>query len=346
MILGAAGVSAAAVGGLSASPRTSAFALPTVRPHQFAAPRLSGSITGPLDGETTPRARAQRRAIAAIIDNFTGARPQSGISRASLVFEAPVEQGITRLMPIFLEHDVATLGPVRSARPYFVDWAAPYHPLFVHDGGSPAAESILRKMKGVEDVDAATTGTVYHRTGGAAPPHNLFTGTPAIRTLARARGWTSSTSIPASWSWRQARPSGKRERGQRVTLRFGATGGVTSPEYDVGYRYDPGSNSYLRTAGGVPAVDSLTGKEIEAANVVVIFTAINLIPNDPLYRLTIRTTGSGKAVVLTGGHLVQATWKKTSSGAPLRLQVAGHAAPMAPGTTWIEVVSPGSLREG
>src|SRR5438270_2006820 len=85
-------------------------------------------LSTPLHGEPIPRTIAVRRAVAVILDNYSpDARPQSGLNAASVVIETLVEGGITRIMAIYLEHDAPVVGPVRSTRVYFDDWAGAFH---------------------------------------------------------------------------------------------------------------------------------------------------------------------------------------------------------------------------
>lgn len=342
LILATAMLAAVGVGALAASPRISALAIPTPAPTPRALPTaLPGTITGPLDGEPTARVRGERAPLAVMIDNFVGARPQSGLGSASIVYEAPVEGGITRLMALFLEHDSPSLGPVRSARPYFVDWAIAYHSLFVHDGGSPAAQSLASTAPQIINIDAARFGTVFHRETSGSAPHNLYTGTRAVRTLAQLRGWTTARAVHA-FRFRGI-PASSRPRARSITIRFTPRGATGNPDYTVNYRYDPATDSYLRSVGGAASVDSLSGRQIQVRNVVVLATSINLIPNDPLYRLTVRTTGRGKVTIFRGGEEKTATWFR-SPGAPLNFSdSSGFPLYLDPGTTWIEVVSPGSV---
>jgi hypothetical protein len=342
LILGTAILSAVAVGALAKSPPTSALAIPAVTPAATMPPTaVAGVLTGPLDGLPTGRGKATRRPIVAMLDNFAAARPQTGLGNASVVWEAPVEGGITRLMAIYLERDASRLGPIRSARPYFLDWAAAYHPLFVHDGGSPAAQHEVVGIQGLVNVDAARSGTTFHRDPGRTPPHNLYTSTQAIRTLAGLRGETGQTTAPLLHGTPRTPPV--HPTASRAIIDFATPAGTLLSPYEVEYRYDPGSNSYVRSVGGQPTVDSLTGRQIRAANVVILHMKMRPIPNDPLSRIQIHTTGSGGGMVLQGGRQTSVKWSKPSRGSALRLQASSSrsAVRLFPGTTWYEVVGPG-----
>lgn len=345
LILGAALLSALAVGAMAKSPPISALTIPAVTAAARASPTLPARVVaGPLDGLPTEQSRAARRPIVAMLDNFAAARPQSGLGEASVVWEAPVEGGITRLMAVFLEHDASRIGPIRSTRPYFLDWAAAYHPLFVHDGGSPAAQAEVNRISGLVNIDAVSFGTTFRRVSSEVAPHNLFSSTPAIRTLTGLHNWGSGEAVPAIPHRQNSQPAAN-PTGKRVTADFSLPGVAPNPSYAVSYRFDPASDTYLRSVAGQPAVDSLTGRQIEANNVVLLVTAMKLIPNDPLSRITVRTLGAGKAVVLEGGRETQGTWRKRSPTAALHLtDGSGSSLRLDPGATWIEVVTAGSYR--
>jgi hypothetical protein len=142
-------------------------------------------------------------------------------------------------------------------------------------------------------------------------------------------------------------PVGKRGRGRPVTLEFSLPGLVGSSYYTVGYRYDPASDMYVRSVGGNPSIDGLTNRQIQAANVIVMYTVMSPIVNDLLGRISIRTTGTGQALYLMDGQEIKGTWAKPSPSAPIRFQdSAGRELRLNPGQTWIEVVSPGALHHG
>lgn len=339
----AAGLAALAVSVATASHRTSSSTAPT----RHTSVRLDAVVTGPLDGLPTPRSRAVRRPVAVVIDNVAlDARPQSGLSQASVVFETLVEGGITRLLPIYLENDASQLGPIRSARPYMVAWVAGLHGLLVHAGGSPAALSMLKSMSAVGNVEALLPDPHFKRMAGRSAPDNLYSSSGAARTIARENGWTAG-SIPTWFLHSPAAPPHKRGPAATISLDFSTTATPSPASYAVSYRYDPISNRYVRAVGGEPDTDAVTHRPLEPSNVVILFTDITPITGDSLGRLDVRTAGAGQAVFLRDGHVVKGTWSKTSNLAPLQfLDRAGNAVALAPGQTWIEVVPPGALTYG
>jgi hypothetical protein len=285
--------------------------------------------------------------MAVIIDNFyPDARPQSGLSRASVVFETLVESGITRLMAVFLEHDSGNVGPIRSARPYFVRWAAGFGALFVHDGGSPASLALLKQTSAIGDVEAQSPAQEFHREPARIAPHDLFTSTRGIIAVARRAGEPVQAS--ASWlSHKGAAPASARGPGRIPTIDF-STASVQSPStYRVTYRFDRATDLYTRFVGDAPALDADNGKPITTSNVLILTTKVEPIASDPLLRISVRTTGSGSATILQDGGIVRGTWSKDSDAGPLRVRLdSGAPIRLNPGSTWVEVVPRGALRFG
>lgn len=346
LILVVAAGSAAGVFAFSATPRQ-ASALPTLAPVR-AVPTptaLPAVLPGPLDGLPTKRNIATRRPLAFIVDNYSpDARPESGLSRASVVFETVVEGGVTRLMPIYLEKDASQVGPIRSARPYFVDWAAGYGAGLVHAGGSPAALQELDETPRVASVEALQSESQFYRLPSKPAPHNLFSSTGGARTILKQLG----AGVAEPYTWLRFHPiSPTTSSSPAIHIDFSTPAVSSPPQYAVTYRYDGRHNVYRRGVGGLADTDANTGKQIGASNVVILFTSITPIRGDNAGRLHIRDTGSGAALYLIGGRVIHGRWSKRSRVAALRFWHGGHR-PVAlnPGQTWVEVVPRGGVRFG
>ncbi len=328
------------------SPRSFAVAQPMAPGNGVAAPTrvLPSLLPGPLSGLPIPRTPATRRPLAVVIDNyFPDARPQAGLSRASVVFEASVEGGITRLLAIYLEEDSPAVGPIRSARPYFVAWAAGFQPVFVHAGGAPAALTLLRRVPQVGNLEALARGPEFHRVKDKPAPHNLFSSTMAMRAAAQRQGIDSP--LPFTFSAHKAEAVlSARGHAQSIHVDF-STPSVASPAaYGVSYRYLRRRNVYVRAQGGVKFVDSATNRPVTTKNVVVLFAGVTLIRNDPLQRVAVQTNGSGRALYFRDGHAVRGFWRKRSLGSPLVfLDSSGAQVSLDRGNSWIEVVPPGGV---
>ncbi|MDP3986168.1 MAG: DUF3048 domain-containing protein [Candidatus Veblenbacteria bacterium] len=285
----------------------------------------------PLTGLPVTAEAAARRPWVVVVENFVTVRPQSGLSAADIVFESPTEGGITRLLTIYQSQLPTTVGPVRSARSYFNDWARPFAPLYSHSGGSDRALQQLRTgYGGITDVNEFANGAAYERNTSLTPPHNLFTTPERFFSYAREHEFelesltpnlTFATTLPAA-------PS---------------TNSITLPylpqEYEVQYLYQPTLGTYQRLVDGTTQLDATTNQVLAVKNVVVVFTDIDPIPGDPLLRVNLRTLGQGEARLYTGGKVYQGTWRKTTLDSMLEFVDAnGQTLPLQPGNTWIAIL--------
>ena len=272
---------------------------------------------------------------AVVIDNIVESRPQSGLRGASLVYEAPVEAGITRLLalyPVDGGRDLEKIGPVRSARPYFVDWAAEMGAVLVHVGGSPQA---LEQLAGsdLRDLNQFYWGEYFWRDRGRHAPYNVYTSSSLLRRAIErlddhglpAGSWRFKPDIPTQWLPEQADDL-------VVPFREGA--------YKVSWSYDRGENSYIRHQGGQMHRDE-AGLPVRARNIVVQYTEIRVI--DAEGRRDIRTAGTGQALIARDGTLTIGSWvRDEASGRTRFLDHEGQDVAFNVGTTWIEVVPKGT----
>src|SRR5262245_56343791 len=200
---------------------------PTATPSDSPAPSPSPSpsptplptpvmVPAPLTGQLVTPAVARRHPMAVMIDDLRPARPQSGLSQADVVWQAPAEGGIPRYMAIFQTELPKAIGPVRSSRYYYITWAAEWRALYAHAGGSPQALDVLRRRgpgQYVYNADEFRWGTRYfHRIRTRFAPHNLYTEGSSLRKLADRLGakdkaydpiWTFAPDAPLA-----ARPDG------------------------------------------------------------------------------------------------------------------------------------------
>lgn len=333
----------------SASPGPSLSAPPTIVPTVYSVPAtpLPSIVAGPLDGMPTRRVIATRRPLAVVMDNFyPDARPQSGIGQASVVFDALTEGGITRLMALYLEKDVGRVGPIRSARPYFVSWAAGFGALFVHAGGSPAALQFLRRTPALLDIDASKSSAGFSRASDRVTPHNLYANVHALRSNLTGPV-PGDVASHGSLTFGNAAARAERGRGQSIFLSFSTAQQVSPPEYAVSYRYVRSRNVYARSQGGVAFIDRSTGQQVAPHNVIVMVERAALIPNDPLGRISIGVVGSGRATIFENGRVIFGKWFKASVTSALAFtRTDGRPVRLVPGQTWIEVVPPGGLTIG
>src|SRR5262249_15833287 len=128
-----------------------------------------------LSGLPVDPAVNQRPVTGVMIENSVQARPQSGLNQAGVVFEAIAEGGITRFLALYQDTTPDNVGPIRSARPYYEQWALGFDAGYAHVGGSPEALNDI-KAWGVRDLDQFYNSGSYHRISSREAPHNVYTG--------------------------------------------------------------------------------------------------------------------------------------------------------------------------
>lgn len=320
------------------SPAPSASATPSGAPGSWPSPPPS-LVPAPLTGRPVTAAVAARHPIAVMIDDHSAARPQSGFNAASVVWQAPAEGGIARYMLVFQETIPGDVGPVRSARSYYISWASELRALYVHSGGSPQALAILRsKGNGqlVYNADEFRWGGSFRRVSTRLAPHNLYTTGKQLRALAVATGARDG---PIEWPWTFTpdAPMGRRPVGGRIQVSYLAN--------TIRYDYDRVSNTYGRAVTNEKAqVDGATKQRVAPKNVVVMLVRFGpLNDGSAKHRLEAQLIGSGPAWISSNGITVKGTWRKRSeTGATRFYDAAGKPIALTVGQTFIQVMPYGS----
>ncbi|MDZ4717046.1 MAG: DUF3048 domain-containing protein [Roseiflexaceae bacterium] len=284
------------------------------------------------------RGTIAKRPYAVMIDNHPNAYPQTGLGSATVVFEALAEYGITRYMAIYVTgvtDELPSLGPVRSARLYFVQWAMGFKALYAHAGGSPQALQLLETTNAVVNLDALkrSGGAYFARNSKRSAPHNLFTSTDALtRAASKLNASDLSDSEEIGYLFKADAPGSAGNPATQLGYFF------IYKEEAVGWSYDAASNSYLRLRRGKPGLDS-GGQQLRTRNVVVMEVKERKVQNDPKGRIEQDVIGSGPARIFLDGIQVEATWKKDIATAPLRFFLAdGSEAQFNNGQIWISAV--------
>ena len=291
-----------------------------------------GFIPSPLNGAAVSATMASQRAVAVMVDNLVSARPQIGLSQASIVWETLVEGGITRFLAVLSSSSSSDVGPVRSARDYFVPLVKEVDALYAHSGGSPAGLSALKADASIDDADEFTNGSAYYRTS-STPPHNLYLTPSRLFDLAVSKGWHTASNV-TPWSATPG-PLIEGDRVSKVTINFSSLSA-----YRVQWRYDDASHQYLRSQGGAMAVDRATQQQLKASNVIIEFTKVTpAAPPAPPEAVTVATTGSGTAWFLRDGRLIKGRWEKPSGANRTKFLLPdGRPYNPAPGKERVEVV--------
>lgn len=266
-----------------------------------------------------------RPVTAVMIENSPDARPQSGLLEAGVVFEAVAEGGITRFVALFQDTKPDYVGPVRSARPYYIRWMLGFDANYAHAGGSPQALNDIRAL-GVKDLDHGANGSTFDRVNSRYAPHNLYTSIDRLVAAGASRGYATST-----YTGFARKPEKKAETPTASAIDIA----ISSPLYNVHYAYDTANNSYLRFEGGQAHTDEKSGKQLNLKVVVVLVTDKS---QNGIYSVY-RTDGSGTALVFQDGEVISGTWSKAGDKEPLLFKDSvGQELKLNAGQTWITVV--------
>ncbi len=328
--------STAAVGPTGSAIPATAPPAPTPTPTPVSTPVLA---VAPLTGRLVTPELAARRPIAVMVDDQWAARPQSGFTEASVVWHAPAEGGIPRYMMIFAEGDPTSVGPVRSARLYFVQWAAEWNAVYVHVGGSPQAMAILReKGRGqlVYDADQFRWGGTYlWRTTDRFAPHNVYSDGKRLRALGGKVGAAPLEDAEPVWKFAPDAALDLRPAGSRIDVAY--------RQGALSYHYDRRSNTWRRYVDGKVQRDRANDKVVAPKNVVVMEVRFGTLGAGQHGRLEAANIGSGRAWIATNGAIVRGTWKKTSVVSPTRFfDRAGKPVTLTRGQTFVQVIESGT----
>lgn len=298
-----------------------------------------------------------RRPLTVMIENHSESRPQSGLSRVDIIYEAVAEGGITRFLAIYYcgaaAEDVL-IGPVRSARTYYLDLASEYgaYPLYAHVGGAnvPGPANALGQIGDYgwlaqgNDLNQFSLGFPtfwrdYERLGRpVATEHTMYSTTDKLYDVAHERGLDAKDDEGEKWDedyqpW-QFKDDG--EKGSVTNIRFNFWSGYG--EYEVNWQYDGENNQYLRSNGGQAHKDLNNDEQLKAKVVVVQFMR-EKGPIDEHKHLLYTTTGTGKAIVFQDGQANQATWSKAKrQERTIFKDSKGKEIKFNRGQIWIEIV--------
>lgn len=291
--------------------------------------------TSSLDGKSYPADKASRHPLAVIIENHPDARPQYGVSKASLVYEAITEGGITRYLTIYGPNDAPEIGPIRSARLFFMDYLKEYDAFFAHAGGNEDALDNIDNYS-IKDLNHSQNYFWRDRKGkSVASEHTLYSSTDKLYEYASSKKYDINTSSFEAMKFKTAGPAST--EGKSIEIDF------STASYKVRWSYSPTTNNYLRFLAGKEDVDSSTREQLKADNVVIqeVSRKLNATGNYGGENWVMQTVGSGKATVYQDGKTIDATWKKPSRDSrTLFYDPTGAQISFNPGVTWYEIVPP------
>ncbi len=284
------------------------------------------SLTDPLTG------RQVRRIIpllAVMVDNLKGSRPQTGLGEAGIVYEIEAEGRISRFMALYAGDPPPNVGPVRSARTYFLHLVREWGAYYAHIGGSEDAKANIRRW-GIQDLDDFKNSPGFWRDRTRRAPHNAYLN------LAEALAGKAPEGILIYKDWIFEDPPAGPPNCRGFSFRY-------RQDYEVAYKFSPQRKEYLRFINGVPHTDRVTGCQLAATNVVIQY-APHIYLGDALGHIEVELVGRGEAEFFLAGKHIKGSWEKAGASAPTKFYDSeGREIRFVRGNTWIQVLRPGTL---
>lgn len=295
----------------------------------------SKTVASDLSGLQVDPSLNKLPVTAVMIENSLDARPQSGLSQAMVVFEAVAEGGVTRFMALYQDTSPSSVGPIRSARPYYVAWALGFDAGYAHVGGSPDALSDITSWN-VRDLNQFSYGSYYQRITTREAPHNVYTSISELNQLEYKLGYNHSTFT--SWTRKAAKPLAKPTE-TNISMN------LSGPDYNPVYTYDKQTNSYNRDEDGSPQTDANTNQQISPKVVIAIVVpeTQGALDASGAYYSDYNVIGSNTAYVFQDGGLTVGTWTKSSNNSQILFTTSdGKPLALDPGQVWITAITSSS----
>lgn len=293
-----------------------------------------GKIRSKLTGEWVEEEIGNRRPIAVMLNNIKEAVPQAGIEKAGIVYEAPVEGGLTRLMGIFENYDdLEKIGSVRSSRLYYVYFAKEFDAVYVHFGQAIYAEPLLNSQE-IQNLNGLKLdGTTFYRTTDRVRPHNAYTSgdrvNEAIAQYGYRKDYEGSYQGHYKFNTKQ----------QEIELTNGYSAVKVVPGYAINkpwFDYNPSDKLYYRYQYNDKQIDETTGNQLAYKNIIMQY--VDYYDYGDGY-LNITLTGNGKGKFITNGKAIDITWKKDAEfGITRYYDLNGNEIELNQGKTWVCII--------
>lgn len=319
----------------------------------------------PLTGVLYPKDQRAwwetHRPLGVMIENSAESRPQSGMHMADVTYEIVAEGGITRMLNVYYCQDAGIVGPVRSARTYYLDFISEYgdYPLYAHVGGAntPGPANALGQIgdygwNGYNDLSQFSIGfpTFWRDESRLGRPvateHTMYSSTSKLWDVAKKRDLTNQDKDGVEWDaefvpykFKDDAPASSRPSSQTITIPWNA------PAYTAEWKYDKAKNIYLRNNGGEPHTDRNTKQQLSASNLVVLFMRESRA-NDGYegnQHMLYGTKGTGNASIFIDGKEIKGTWKKADrQSRTILTDASGKEVQFNKGKIWFTVKGIGS----
>ncbi|HHV66017.1 MAG TPA: DUF3048 domain-containing protein [Peptococcaceae bacterium] len=270
-----------------------------------------------------------------MIDNQgTKCLPQGGLDKAQVIYEIIVEGGLTRLMPIFWGVEPNLVGPVRSSRHYFLDYAMEHDAIYVHFGWSPRAIEDIRKLK-INNIDGVGSGgsIFWDLTNDVNNWQDSYTSMEKIQNYSSKAGYSKSTEKDLVFTYnKEDIELINGVKAENIFIKYSAS-------YNCSYTYDVTTGLYKRFKEGQPQVERVTGKQLMVKNIIIQRVKNYDIKGDTEGRQELDTVGSGSGMYITLGKAINIKWSKSKrNSATQYTDENGNEISLNPGQTWVQIV--------
>lgn len=287
---------------------------------------------GLLTGEKVDAEVAHLRPVSCMMGNTTDALPQYGISHADVIYEAPAEGGITRLMPIFQDYrELPILMSQRSCRHYFAYFSNEFDSIYVHYGQAIYATEMLKSMDDLNGLDGDLENVTFFRDSSRKSPHNAYVTGESIIAGIEKRGYR--TTLPDGFSHYNFAPDG-----QEVTLDQGEDAAVVVPGFLVNkpwFEYDESTGLYKRFQYGGPHTDGENGEQLAFKNIIFRVCSYRMEPDGKYLDVKTASEG-GTGKYFTNGKGIDITWvKSVEDGRPHYFDPDGNEITVNQGKTYV-----------
>ena len=285
-----------------------------------------------LDGVCVESAEeVNPKLVVVMFDNHMWARPQIGLAEASIVYEAPVEGNFSRFMGLYpVSEVVAKVGPVRSARPYFLDWLLEYgDAMYFHVGGSPDALDLIKEFD-INDFNEFYRGWYFWRDENRDAPHNTYTSSENWNEALERYEENYKLDNYDGWKFGKVEEC-EVDCANKIEVVF------LPDSFDMTWEYNTSTAKYERYQVGRKHKDQ-DGDWIVADTVIVQKVETEIL--DGVGRLGMETIGSGEAIIFARGNVIEGEWRKEARKKRTRFfDNAGNEVTFQAGKIWVEVVN-------
>ncbi len=315
---------------------TASKVLPTETEEKPVVDTHEGQAKSRLTGEWMDATLVDNRPLAVMIENTSAAQPHYNLSRADIIYECPVEGAITRMMAVFQDYqNMERLGNIRSCRYYFLYFSREFDAIYAHCGQNELAIPLLESneidnINGVQGIG----NVAYYRTNDRKAPHNLYASTEGINAAIDQLGYrrTLSADFPSHFIFAQDE--------QPTVLVAGADCKAFDLQYRINrpwFEYNDADGLYYRFQFDGPQMDAVTNTQVAVKNVIVQYVNTSVYNDYGVLQMDCLSGGNGKYI--TGGKVIDITWKKDSDSARTQyFDANGNEIVVNQGKTWVSVI--------